>query len=278
MGSDIGWPSRLDVHFFVRNRVFDASAFASQRRQRSPKPGMTVNEPVVWNELVRTPVFGLTLTIASYLAGRRIQRICRGNSLANPVFIAILLVAGFLDITGTPYQVYYESTQLLTFLLGPATIALAIPLIKNIQHVKGRLAGIFLALTAGSLVSALSGIGLVLVCGGSRAVAFSMAPKAVTTPIAINIAQTAGGIPSLCAALAISGGILVAISIKWILSWTGITDVRTFGFAAGTAGSGIGAAHALSLSELGGAFGALAVGFNGLVTPLIVLTIAHIWP
>jgi putative effector of murein hydrolase len=277
MGSDIGWLGRVDAHFFVDNRVFNASAFASQRRQRSPKPAMTVNESAGWNELIRTPVFGLTLTIASYLAGRMVQKICRGNSLANPVFIAMLLVAGCLHITGTPYQAYYESTQLLTFLLGPATIALAIPLIKNIQHVKGRLARIFLALTAGSLVSALSGIGLVLACGGSRAVAFSMAPKAVTTPIAINIAQTVGGIPSLCAALAISGGILVAISIKWVLSWAGITDVRTFGFAAGMAGSGIGAAHALAFSELAGAFGALAVGFNGLVTPLIVLTIAHIW-
>src|ERR1700683_4386936 len=198
MDSDIGWPSRVDAHFFVGNRVFDAWECASQRRQRSPGPAMTVNQSAGWNELVRTPAFGLTLTIASYLAGRMIQRICRGNSLANPVFIAMLLVAGCLDITGTPYQVYYESTQLLTFLLGPATIALAIPLINNIQHVKGRLARIFLALTAGSLVSALSGIGLVLVCGGSRAVAFSMAPKAVTTPIAMNIAQTAGGIPSLC--------------------------------------------------------------------------------
>src|ERR1700693_1700527 len=99
MGSDTGWLSGLDAHFFVGNRVFAASAFASQRRQRSPKPAMTVNESAGWNELIRTPVFGLTLTIASYLAGRMIQRICRGNSLANPVFIAMLLVAGCLDIT-----------------------------------------------------------------------------------------------------------------------------------------------------------------------------------
>lgn len=239
---------------------------------------MTINQLHFWSDLARTPVFGPTITVASYLAGRAIQRACRHNSMANPVLIGMLMVVGLLKITGVPYQDYYESTQLITFLLGPATVALAISLIKNIAHVKGRLFRILLALTAGSLVSAVTGIGLVLMCGGSRAVAFSMAAKAVTTPIAINVAQTAGGIPSLCAVLVIGGGILVAMSIKSILNWTGITDARTFGFAAGTVGSGIGAAHALSFCELAGAFGALALGFNGLVTPLIVLIIAHLWP
>jgi putative effector of murein hydrolase len=229
-------------------------------------------------ELFRTPGFGVTLTICSYMIGVVIQKACRGASAANPVLIAVLLVAGFLNISGTSYQAYYESTQPITFLLGPATVALAVPLIKNLGHLRGRIIGIFLALTAGSVVSVLSGIGLVAICGGSRAVAFSMAPKAVTTPIAINIAQTTGGIPSLCAVFAISGGILVAISIRWLLDWTRITDVRVFGFAAGAAGSGIGAAHALSLCDLAGAFAALAVGFNGLLTPLIVPALEHFWP
>jgi putative effector of murein hydrolase len=237
-----------------------------------------LNDFPVWNDLVRSPAFGITVTLACYLTGRAIQKVFRGNSLANPVLIAILLVAGFLHITGTSYRTYYGSTQFLVFLLGPATVAFAIPLIKNIEHVKGRLLRISLALTAGSLLSVVAGVGLVLMCGGSRAVAFSMAPKAVTTPIAINIARAAGGIPSLSAALAITGGILVAISINWIFRLAGIRDERSYGFAAGTAGSGIGAAHALSLCELAGAFGALAVGFNGLLTPLIVFALAHIWP
>src|ERR1700757_4135510 len=239
---------------------------------------MRLNDFPAWNDLVRSPAFGITVTVASYLAGRAIQKAFRGSSLANPVLIAILLVAGFLKITGTSYQTYYESTQLLIVLLGPATVAFAIPLIKNIDHVKSRLWSISLALIAGSLLSAVTGIGLVRICGGSRAVAFSMAPKGVTTPIAINIAQAAGGIPSLSAALAIIGGVLVAISIDWMFRLARIRDARTYGFAAGTAGSGIGAAHALSFCELAGAFGALAVGFNGLVTPLIVLALTHIWP
>jgi putative effector of murein hydrolase len=136
-----------------------------------------LNDFPIWNGLVRSPAFGITVTVASYLAGRAIQKVFRDSNLANPVLIALLLVAGFLHITGTSYQTYYESTQLLISLLGPATVAFAIPLIKNIEHVKGRLWRISLALTAGSLLSVATGVGLVLMCGGSRAVAFSMAQR-----------------------------------------------------------------------------------------------------
>jgi putative effector of murein hydrolase len=95
----------------------------------------------------------------------------------------MLLVAGFLKITGISYQTYYESTQPITVRLEPATVALAIPLIKNIEHVKGLLFRVFLALMAGSLVSTVTGIGLLILCGGSRAVAFSMAPVLVISHI-----------------------------------------------------------------------------------------------
>jgi putative effector of murein hydrolase len=105
-----------------------------------------------------------------------------------------------------------------------------------------------------------------------------MAPKAVTTPIAIQVTQTVGEIPSLAAVLAIAGGVLVAISIQSLLKWAKITDWRAFGLAAGTAGSGIGAAHAISFDEIAGAFAALAVGLNGLLTALIVPTLVHLWP
>jgi putative effector of murein hydrolase len=88
---------------------------------------MTINQLHFWSDLARTPVFGPTITVASYLAGRAIQRACRHNSMANPVLIGMLMVVGLLKITGVPYQDYYESTQAITFLLGPATVALARP-------------------------------------------------------------------------------------------------------------------------------------------------------
>jgi len=131
---------------------------------------------------------------------------CRGAALANPVLISILLIGGILGITATPYRTYFAGAQLIHFLLGPATVALAVPLVRNFGHLRRSLPGVALALTAGSLVSAIAGIALVEICGGSRAAALSMAPKAVTTPVAIEVTQTVGGIPSLAAVLAIAGG------------------------------------------------------------------------
>ena len=232
----------------------------------------------LWVQLTPTPLFGLTLTILSYLVGHAIQRACRGAALANPVLISILLIGGILGITGTPYRTYFAGAQLIHFLLGPATVALAVPLVRNLGHLRRSLPGIAPALTAGSLVSAIGGITLVEICGGSRAAALSMAPKAVTTPIAIEVTQTVGGIPSLGAVLAIASGVLVAISIQSLLRWAKITDWRAFGLAAGTVGSGIGAAHAISFDEIAGAFAALAIGLNGLLTALMVPTLVHFWP
>jgi putative effector of murein hydrolase len=232
----------------------------------------------LWVQLTATPLFGLTLTILSYSIGRAIQRACRGATLANPVLISILLTGGVLGITGIPYKTYFVSAQLIHFLLGPATVALAVPLVRNLADLRRDLPGIALALTAGSLVSAVGGIALVEICGGSRATALSMAPKAVTTPIAIEVTQTVGGIPSLTAVLAIASGVLVAISIQSLLRRAKITDWRAFGLAAGTVGSGVGAAHAISLNERAGAFAALAIGLNGLLTTLTVPMLVHFWP
>src|ERR1700737_3464995 len=186
----------------------------------------------LWIQLTPTPLFGVTLTILSYLIGHAIQRACRGSALANPVLISILLIGGILGVTGTPYSTYFAGAQWIHFMLGPATVALAVPMVRNLGHLRRSLPGVALALTAGSLVSAIGGIALVEICGGSRAAALSMAPKAVTTPIAIEVTQTVGGIPSLGAVLAIASGVLVAISIQSLLRWAKITDWRGCGLGA----------------------------------------------
>jgi putative effector of murein hydrolase len=233
---------------------------------------------VFWNAITPTPLFGITLTVVAFLVSQRIQRAFKGAALANPVLLSILLIGGVLKITGTSYQTYFHGAEFIHFLLGPATVALAVPLVHNFLHLKRSLIGVILALVAGSLTSAISGIAIVEACGGSRAVAYSMAPKAATTPIAMAVAQGSGGIPSLTAVLAISGGILVAIFIRPILAGIKVHDWRAFGLAAGTAGSGIGAARALPLHGMAGAFAGLAVGLNGLLTAIFVPIIIHFWP
>jgi putative effector of murein hydrolase len=232
----------------------------------------------LWAPMTSSPLFGVTLTVLSYAIGLAVQRACKGAAVANPVLIAILLVAGLLKATGTSYQTYFVGGQFIHFLLGPATVALAVPLVKNLEYLKRNLLGVVLAVTAGSLVSAFSGFALVELCGGTRQVALSMAPKAVTSPIAMDVAQVVGGIPALSAILAISSGIFVATFIQPLLRWVKTKDAQVFGLAAGNVGSGIGAAHAIRLNEIAGAFASVAIAFNGLLTALAVPLLIHFWP
>ncbi len=221
----------------------------------------------------------LTLTVAVYVFSSALQRKLNSHPLANPVLLSIILIGALLKLTGTSYATYFSGAQFIHFLLGPATVALAIPLVNSLNHIRRSLRGLLPALLAGSLVSAVSGYALVRLCGGTREVALSMMPKAATTPIAIGVAQANGGLPSLTAVLAIAGGILVAVSIRAVMRLARITDWRPYGLAAGTAGSGIGAAEVIPMHDIAGAFAGLAIGLNGLITslavPLLVALFRH---
>jgi putative effector of murein hydrolase len=238
-----------------------------------------MNEAVrhLWTPLGATPLVWLAVTIGAYLMGRMVQRTCGGSAFASPVLIAIILVSAVVLATGTSYRAYFAGAQFINFLLGPATIALAIPLAKNLTHVRYNLHGIGLALLAGSVTSIMSGATIVWLLGGTRIVALSMAPKAVTTPIAMAVSQQIGGEPALTAALAILGGIIAAIIGQQMLYCFRIRDWRAHGLAAGVAGSGIAAAQVASRDELGAAFAALGIGLNGLLTAILVPFLAALW-
>lgn len=228
----------------------------------------------LWTPLSSTPHLWLVVTIGAYFVGRHAQRLCRDVPLASPVLIAILLVTAIVLATGTSYQTYFAGAQFINFVLGPATISLAVPLAKNLGYVRRNMRNIGLALLAGSATSIVSGVGIVWLLGGSRIVALSMAPKAVTTPIAMALSRQIGGVPPLTAALAILGGILAAMVGQRMLYGLRIHDWRAHGLAAGVAGSGIAAAQIASRNELGAAFAALGVGLNGLLTALLLSFLA----
>jgi len=232
----------------------------------------------VWAPLESSPLFWLATTLLAYGFGRVVQRTCRGLPLANPVLIAILLMAALLEATATPYPIYFARVQYINFLLGPATVALAVPLARNLKQVSRSFHGVGLALLAGSITSTLSGVCIVWLLGGSRAVAFSMAPKAVTTPIAMTIAQQAGGVPALTAALAIAGGIVAAMLGESILRQLRVDDWRAHGLAAGVAGSGVAAAQVAPRDSLAAAFAAVGIGLNGVLTAVIVPVVSLFWP
>ncbi|MBN8441541.1 MAG: LrgB family protein [Thauera sp.] len=222
----------------------------------------------IWVYLSASPLLGLTLTLAAYQAAFWLYRRAGFHPLANPVLLSVAMLAGVLLITRTPYQTYFDGAQFVHFLLGPATVALAIPLYAQWPKLKSMAGPLVIALVAGSLTAALSAWGIGAALGASRESLMSLAPKSVTTPIAMAVAERLGGLPSLTAVLVISTGILGAIGARYIYRWLRIDDHAVRGFAIGIASHGIGTARAFQLSEQAGAFAALAMGLNGLVTAL----------
>nr|WP_321983298.1 LrgB family protein [uncultured Lichenicoccus sp.] len=231
---------------------------------------LTASLSHAWTPLAAQPLLWLVATLGSYAIGQAVQRLCVGLAIVNPVLIAMILIGTILEVSGTSYQTYFSGAQFINFLLGPVTIALAVPLAKNFALIRANAHSIAVALLAGSLTSIVSGAAIVWVLGGSRQVALSMLSKSVTTPIAMAVSQQVGGIPALTAALAILGGIVAAVTGQHMLRRMQIIDWRAHGLAAGVSGSGVAAAQVAPLHETAAAFAALGIGLNGLVTAFLV--------
>jgi predicted murein hydrolase (TIGR00659 family) len=223
----------------------------------------------IWVYLSATPLLGLTATLLAYLLAYWIYERVRFNPLANPVAIAVCLLVGLLVLTDTPYRTYFEGAQFVHFLLGPATVALAIPLYDQ----RAKLARLWLPLTlglaAGVVTAIVSAVGIAWLLGASRETLLSLAPKSVTTPIAMGIAEKIGGLPSLTAVFVILTGMTGAIIARPLLNVLRIESHPVRGFAVGVAAHGIGTARAFQVSEEMGAFAGLAMGLTALVTAAV---------
>lgn len=224
----------------------------------------------IWVYLSASPLLGLTITLAAYLAGYRLYRRCRFHPLANPVLIAVLLLVAILTASGTPYSQYFEGAQFVHFMLGPATVALAVPLYRQFHHVRRSALAIGVALVCGSLTAAATAVGIAWLLGASKQTLISLAPKSVTTPVAMGIAESTGGLPSLTAALVILTGITGAVLGSYVLNLVRVKDWRARGLAMGVAAHGIGTARAFNVNELAGAFSSLAMGLNAIATAILV--------
>ena len=224
----------------------------------------------LWVYLSATPLLGLTLTLLAYQAAFAIYRRSGSHPLANPVLIAVAMLVAFLMATGTRYETYFAGAQFVHFLLGPATVALAIPLYTQIRRVRAMLLPVVVGLIVGSATAALSAVAVARLLDASLATQLSLAPKSVTTPIAMGVAERIGGIPSLTAVLVIITGILGAIGGRYVFNALRVRDPAIRGFAIGVASHGIGTARAFQVSEQSGAFAALAMGLNGALTALLL--------
>jgi predicted murein hydrolase (TIGR00659 family) len=224
----------------------------------------------LWVYLARSPLLWLTVTILAYCLCDRFSAIMRRAPLANPVLMAMCLVGLLVRGTGTPYATYFDGAQFIHFLLGPATVALAIPLYQHRQMVVRSIVPMTCALIAGSVTALVSAVFVARLLGAPASVVTSIAPKSVTAAVAMGISGRLGGDPALTAVLVILTGILGAIIVTPLMVWLRITDTRARGFAAGLAAHGIGTARAFQMDPLAGTFAGIAMGLNALLTALIV--------
>lgn len=229
----------------------------------------------IWVYLSTTPLLGLTATLVAYQAGYWIYTKGNLNPLLNPVALAVALLVTLLVTTGTPYATYFDGAQFVHFLLGPATVALAVPLYGQLDKLKRMLWPILGGLLAGSLTAVASAVGIAWALGASRETVVSIAPKSVTAPIAMGISEKIGGLPSLTAILVVSTGILGAVLARSVLNAMRVEDHSVRGFSVGVAAHGIGTARAFTVSEEAGAFAGLGMGLNALATALLFPLLAH---
>jgi predicted murein hydrolase (TIGR00659 family) len=224
----------------------------------------------IWVYLARAPLAALTVTLLAWLGALRLNQALGRHPFANPVLFAVALLAMLLLVGGVDYRAYFEGAQFVHFLLGPATVALAIPLFRQWQVVRRSAPAAVLAVLGGGLFAALSGVGIAWALGAAPEVTASLAPRSVTTPVAMGIAERLGGLPSLTAAVVICSGVVGAALGPLVLDVVGVKDWRARGLAIGTAAHGIGTARALSVNATAGAFSGLAMGLNALATALLL--------
>lgn len=224
----------------------------------------------IWVYLAASPLLSLTMTLIAYQLALAIHRRSGRRAIVNPVLLSIVMLVTLLELTGTDYQTYFQGAQFVHFLLGPATVALAIPLYRQFDKVRRSWRAVAASLLAGSLTAIASALALAALFGIDHASMVALAPKSVTAPVAMGIAEKLGGLPSLTAVFVIVTGILGASLGPVLLDLMGVEDERARGFSMGTASHGIGTARALQESEVAGAFSGLAMGLNALATAILL--------
>ncbi len=224
----------------------------------------------LWVYLSTTPLFGLTATLVVYVLAQAVYQRLGQAPWANPVLWTVVVLALLLLASGTPYPTYFSGAQFIHFLLGPAVVALAWPLWQRRMQLRQRGLALLGAGLAGGAAAAASAVGLGLLMDLPADVLRSLAPKSVTAPVAMGIAEQLGGIPALAAVFAVITGLVGAVSAPYLFNALRITDFEVRGFAIGTASHGIGAARALQVHAGAGAYAGLALGLQVLLASLLM--------
>lgn len=238
-----------------------------------------MNAPfALWVYLSTSPLLWLTVTLLAWLAADALARLSGRHPLVNPVLIAVVLVAALLGITATPYETYFDGAKFVHFLLGPATVALALPLHRNWPLVRRTVLPMLAALAVGSVTAIASAVAVAAAFGVPRGVLVSLAPKSVTAGIAMAVSESLGGEPALTAVLVIATGLIGAVMVTPLMDVLGVRDYAARGFAVGLVSHGIGTARAFSVDPVAGTFSGVAMGLNAVVTALVAPLLLRLLP
>jgi putative effector of murein hydrolase len=219
----------------------------------------------IWVYLSGSPLLALILTLTAYQIGVMIYERTRLNPLANPVLIAVTLIAATITALDMPYATYFEGAQFVHFLLGTATVSLAVPIYKGLASLRGRLVPLMAALAGGGVTSIVTAVVIARLLGADETVVGGMYAKSLTAPIAMGVAERIGASPTLTAVFTVTTGILGAALGRFVLDAVRCREWWQRGYAIGVASHGIGTSRAFSVNAEAGAYAGLAMGLHGVI-------------
>ena len=225
-------------------------------------------------DLLTTPIFWLAITLMVFEAADIVSRRSGRHPLCHPVLLATPALIALLLATRTSYAIYLTETQALSFLLGPAVVGLAVPIWRQRALIRRQARPIALSLAAGAVTAVVSAVGILWLFGAPRAVLASIAPRAVTTPVAMAVASQLGGAPALAAAIVLFAGMVGAMTATPLFNRMKIRDYRARGFAVGVSAHGFGAARAFQVDSTAGAFAGLGMALNAVATATLLSALA----
>ena len=221
-------------------------------------------------QLMAQPLMPIALTLGVFAVAAIVSSWSKGHPFANPVLISVCSLILLLSITQTPYEQYFAGAQFIHLLLGPATVALAVPLFRHLHRVRTAALPVLVGIGAGSVSAVLSIVVITWALGGHDDLTTSLVTKSVTAPVSMAIAPQIGGMASLAAIFSVLTGMIGAAFGPALLNRLGVEDSLQRGLAMGTASHGQGTARILQESEEAGAFSALAMGLTALAMALLL--------
>ena len=229
-----------------------------------------INFVDLWVYLSGSPLLWLTVTLVAYIVADAISAACGRHPLANPVMMSVVFISCVLVISKTAFPSYFAGAQFIHFLLGPATVALAVPLYRHLPEVRRMFVPMIVALIVGSVISITSAVLLAKWLGLSKLATLALAPKSATAAIAMGVAEKIQGDPALTAVMVIMTGISGAIIVTPLMNMLRLKNYGARGFAAGLVSHGFGTARAFQVNRRAGTFAGIALGLNGVLTAILV--------